>query len=648
MTEVGGLLMRVERALGALADAATTVARSASRVLGDLATSWQSIATPIESQQSFSAQFAVIAAVFLLCWLAVTVVYVATRSLRAKCASDSLHPRSAISLLMVEASDRAALFVVAYAVIGLWFSTDSPQDRLAVGMLWASVRWWFLMLIVGAILRPGRPSLRLIPIGEKSARVAQAYAASLLALGIAIISLMPLFLSVGLPVPSAQFLAFLSGVVVAGGTVIGLLHVYHLERSKEKAGRSLIHLWLAFAPALTLALWVIWSVDVLLLDFAVYHTLVWSIGMVAFVYVVDAVLGLSLRAVGSSSVDGSAAASFPPSQLVVLQRLVRVAVAIIVAFILADEWFVGRFQVISTTTWTALQPSLITAAVSLFVGYTAWELLHHWTRQKLASLGSSVCPSDDDAASPTSRWSTAVPLLRLLLGIGIVVMSMLVALSQLGIDIGPLIAATSIFGLAISFGSQALVRDIVSGIFFLVDDAFRIGEYIDTGRLKGTVERISVRSVQLRHQNGQVHTIPFGQLTSTTNFSRDWATIKFNIRLARDTDIEKVRKVLKRVGEDMLRDPELGPEFLVPLKLQGIADVIDNALVCRVKFTARPVKPTWVQRQALKRIHHAFKESGIEFASNAVTVQATGPAGSLASAAAAGVGAHRGLASIES
>src|SRR5262249_8068709 len=158
-------------------------------------------------------------------------------------------------------------------------------------------------------------------------------------------------------------------------------------------------------------------------------------------------------------------------------------------------------------------------------------------------------------------------------------------LLHLGVEIAPLLAGAGVIGLAISFGSQALVRDIVSGIFFMADDAFRVGEYIDTGRLKGTVERISLRSVRLRHQNGQIHTIPYGQLTSITNFSRDWQTVKFTVRLARDTDIEKVRKAVKQIGQDMAKDPELSKELLQPLKLQGVSEIADSALVVRLKFT---------------------------------------------------------------
>ena len=217
-----------------------------------------------------------------------------------------------------------------------------------------------------------------------------------------------------------------------------------------------------------------------------------------------------------------------------------------------------------------------------------------------------------------------MPLVQGFAGFVILGSGLVYALSELGVNTAPLLAGAGIFGLAISFGSQALVRDIVAGLFFMVDDAFRIGEYIEAGRLKGTVEKISLRSLRLRHQNGQIHTVPFGQLGSVTNHSRDWLTVKFNLRLMRDTDFELVRKTVKRIGEAMLTDEEVGPEFLQPLKLQGIADVQDNATLYRFKFTVRPGKPTIVQRNALKRIVAAFAEKGIEFASNAVIVSHQG------------------------
>jgi moderate conductance mechanosensitive channel len=183
------------------------------------------------------------------------------------------------------------------------------------------------------------------------------------------------------------------------------------------------------------------------------------------------------------------------------------------------------------------------------------------------------------------------------------------------------LSGAGVFGLAISFGSQSLVRDIISGLFYMWDDAFRVGEYIDSGRLKRTVEALGLRSVKLRHQNGPLHTIPYGQLGSVTNLSRDFSTIKFNLRLNLDTDIELVRKIVKQIGIQMQENPEMAAEILQPLKLQGIADIADNAVIVRLKFTARPIKPSWVQREYLKRLHLMFHEKGVTFASGSLTLQ---------------------------
>src|SRR5262249_4868951 len=159
-----------------------------------------------------------------------------------------------------------------------------------------------------------------------------------------------------------------------------------------------------------------------------------------------------------------------------------------------------------------------------------------------------------------------------------------------------------------SFGSQALVKDIVSGIFYLTDDAFRAGELIDCEKAKGTVESFTLRSVRLRNQNGQIHTIPFGELGHVTNFSRDWAAVDFGLRFARDVDLDKLREATTKVSNDIMAVPDLKEKLLEPLKMQGIAEVADNALVVRFKFVARPDNPGSLQNEAVTRMLRAFPE----------------------------------------
>lgn len=268
---------------------------------------------------------------------------------------------------------------------------------------------------------------------------------------------------------------------------------------------------------------------------------------------------------------------------------------------------------------------IVSAAVTAILGMLMWIFLANVFRgyqPRPTAIAGMDDPSDPSAVPPIqSRLSSVMPVLRILiLGLVLAITALLV-LSRLGIDTGPLLAGFGIMGLALSFGSQALVRDVVAGIFFLADDAFRVGEYIDTGKLKGTVERISLRAVQLRHQSGLVHTIPHGQVQAVTNASRDWATVKFTIRLDRNADIEKARKIIKKIGQDLLTHEEFGTDFILPVKFQGIVDVQDNALIARIKFTAKPFRTSQIQREALKRIYLGLIAGGVPLASNEVRVR---------------------------
>lgn len=621
-TRVGGDLTTYGKRLAVVRDAGLKVFNAAPGAAAELAAALQRVAEAPGSR-GFASQLGLIAASFALFALTVFGVRRASAKVRQRWRTDALRARGASGALFLDALDRAAVAVLAYILLEQWFDSGTTRDYLAVALLWAAVRWWITMWVVQALLRAREPELRLLPMGDACALALTRLAAVLLFLGIVAISVMPVLLRAGLPIPAGQVAVLFQGTLVAACGVLGLAIYRRLEMGQASAGSRLLSqcFWFAAASVALVVVWLAWTVGALLLKFSIYHSLVWCFRIAAFAFIVDSVLGLSAR----SAPDAAAGKAPPVAMWIPLaQRSIRVAAILAIGILFAELWLVEEFAIVERQAWEPVRRSLITAALTLVAGYVAWRYLHHWTEARLRAAVPMLGDEDDGEARPASRLTTVLPVLRILLGITIVVMAVLVALSQLGVNIGPLLAGAGVVGLAISFGSQALVRDIVSGIFFMTDDAFRVGEYIDTGKLKGTVEKITLRSVRLRHHNGQVHTIPFGQLTSITNFSRDWQTVKFNVRLARDTDVEKVRKTVKKIGMEMMQHPELGKELLQPLKLQGVADIADNALVFRVKFTARPTKPSWVQREALKRIYKVFGEKGIEFASSTITVQAAG------------------------
>jgi len=202
----------------------------------------------------------------------------------------------------------------------------------------------------------------------------------------------------------------------------------------------------------------------------------------------------------------------------------------------------------------------------------------------------------------------------------------MIVLSSVGVDIGPLIASAGIIGIAIGFGAQSLVRDIFSGIFFLVDDAFRVGEYIELDAdMRGEVESISVRSLQLRHHRGAVITIPFGELKQITNHNRDWVIYKMSFRMEPETDPKKFKKLVKEVGKEFMAHPEHGPKFIEPLKSQGVYYVDDDsALVMRVKFKCKPRAQFVLRREIYHRLREVFDQNDLSLARRKVEVGGPG------------------------
>ncbi|NOD93139.1 mechanosensitive ion channel [Ruegeria sp. HKCCD4884] len=262
--------------------------------------------------------------------------------------------------------------------------------------------------------------------------------------------------------------------------------------------------------------------------------------------------------------------------------------------------------------------------VIIFIGYILFHFFRIWIDSKIAEEvddGSEAELGDEGGEGGQSRLATLLPLFRGAILAVVVVTIVLIALMELGINVSPLFAGAGVVGLAVGFGSQTLVRDIFSGAFFLLDDAFRKGEYIDIGDVKGTVEKISVRSMQLRHHLGALNTIPFGEIKVLTNYSRDWVIMKLPLRVTYDTDVEKVRKLIKKLGQQLLSDPVIGENFIQPLKSQGVIEMQDSAMIIRVKFMTKPGDQWLVRKKVYQDIRELFAREGIKFAHREVTVR---------------------------
>lgn len=308
--------------------------------------------------------------------------------------------------------------------------------------------------------------------------------------------------------------------------------------------------------------------------------------------------------------------TIPAVTIAVIDRGIRMIFILAAAYLLARVWGLDMQSMQGSDTMTTfILRGLINVVVIALAADFGWSIIKALIERKLGIEVPHPVASEEEGPildPQQARLHTLLPILQNILLASIIVMAVLMMLSSLGIQIGPLIAGAGVVGVAVGFGAQTVVKDIISGVFFLLDDAFRVGEYISSGNYKGTVESFSLRSVKLRHHRGPLFTIPFGELGAVQNQSRDWVIDKFNITVGYDTDIDFARKLIKRIGLELAEDPEFKNWVLDPIKMQGVQEFGEYGIVLRVKAMTRPGGAFGMKRKFYVRLRQVFKEQGIE------------------------------------
>jgi moderate conductance mechanosensitive channel len=315
-------------------------------------------------------------------------------------------------------------------------------------------------------------------------------------------------------------------------------------------------------------------------------------------------------------------ATVPAVTLAVVDRGIRVALIVLAIYITARMWGVGmsNMQNLLNPTTTLIVRGIVNTLVIVLAADFGWSIIKALIERKLG-VHHQAHDEHVEIDPQQARLRTLLPIISNILFASLLIMAILMILSSIGIQVGPLIAGAGVVGVAIGFGAQTVVKDVISGVFYLLDDAFRIGEYISSGKYMGTVESFSLRSIKLRHHRGPVFTIPFGELGAVQNQSRDWTMDKFNITVGFDTDLEAARKLIKRVGAELAADPEFAPWVIEPIKMQGIQEFGEYGIVIRMKMTTKPGGAFAMKRKFFIAVRKAFKENNIELPVPTVHVQ---------------------------
>jgi small-conductance mechanosensitive channel len=519
----------------------------------------------------------------------------------------------------------------------------------AVVLVYLLVSYYLRILVFLArfVLAPANPRLRLVPMADEDAQFLYRWFVRIIAVAAIIVGASKVIERMAI----SEDLYLLS--YSAAGLSVFILLIVMIWQSREKVAQAICpdaadgtcdhsplragfaKSWHIFAILYVIFVGCFWQISALIVGKVTILKLISSLFVIPLFLAIDQ-WGQRLLKVASGelpkTVDLSGddkgdkpdtpgepsldAEKKPPAHTYVpfVRRLFRIVLVVALFFVVLRLWGID----VSITRF--LSSTVLSIIVALLLGLVLWEYSKTLIDRKLRDeFPDDEAEMEEGGAGGTRKGTLLLLLRKFVLAVLVVIITMIV-LSEMGIDIGPMIAGAGIVGLAIGFGAQTLVKDIISGVFFLIDDAFRIGDYVETAGQRGSVEHISIRSMRLRHHRGPVITVPFGDMKTVTNYSRDYQIMKLNIRVRYDTDVNKVRKIIKKINKEIQNDEKLSPALLGKIKSQGVREMDDSAMIMRVKFKAIPGQQFIIRREVYQRIQEAFRKEGIQFAHRNVTV----------------------------
>jgi small conductance mechanosensitive channel len=277
------------------------------------------------------------------------------------------------------------------------------------------------------------------------------------------------------------------------------------------------------------------------------------------------------------------------------------------ALAILQAWGIDAFAWLDTETGRRVAGSCITIAIVLVVTLMIWEFFSSAIERYLNGTS-----GDGSRIARSARVRTLLPLLRTTMLVLVVAMVGLIVLSQIGVNIAPLLAGAGVVGLAVGFGSQTLVKDFITGLFILVEDTLSVGDMVDVGKGMGLVEAISIRTIRLRDVSGTLQTIPFSDVTTIKNMARGYAFSVHDIGILYHEDPDRAVAVLQEAAAEMAADPAWAPAMLAPLEIIGLDRFTDAGQIIRVRLKTVPMQQWRVQREFNRRLKQAFDRHGIE------------------------------------
>ncbi|SDG06666.1 Small-conductance mechanosensitive channel [Limimonas halophila] len=523
----------------------------------------------------------------------------------------------------------AAFAGVAYAVLPAL--GPGPGTRLvALTLVNAHVLVALVLVAARFLLVPHAPALRLVPLSDEGAHSLYRWARGFVQLAVYGFFLLEAALLLGLPAPAQGVLMKLLGL---GLTVIAVRFVLRhrgevaavLRREPGESGERrrlprvrvpqavgmvrarLADVWHLLASLVVVALYLTWALEVpggfAFLARALALTLLVVVGAQLAVRGGAALIVRLFRSTErfADRVPGlpQRAARYEGP----VRRLITGVIAVLAVLAVLHAWGLGSLAWLTSDHGSALVANLVSIALIVAGTFVAWEV---------ASILIERSLSRESETGASTRKQTLLPLVHNVVRIALTVIAAMIVLSQIGLDIGPLLAGAGVIGLAVGFGAQALVKDVITGGFLLMENALSVGDWIEAGGHAGEVERLTIRTVTLRDLAGTVHVLPFSDVTSVTNYNRGYGYALIDAGVAYRERTEEVVRLLHRVADELRNDPEWSPFILGELEVFGLNNLGDSAVEIRVRMKTRPLKQFAVKRAFLERMKRVFDENGVE------------------------------------
>ena len=271
-------------------------------------------------------------------------------------------------------------------------------------------------------------------------------------------------------------------------------------------------------------------------------------------------------------------------------------------FTLLVVWGLAEFSALTSDTGRALLSTTLNIFLVMVLAFVLWEICNGLIETALRRAD----------GNNTRRLQTLLPVARNVLLMVFGVVFSLMILSELGIEIMPLLAGAGIVGIAVGFGAQTLVRDFLSGFMVILEDLIQVGDVVTIAGHSGLVEKITIRKVELRDLEGIVHTVPFSQITIIENRTKDFSCYVLDIGIAYREDTDEVIGLLREIDEGMRNDPNIGPHMLGPLEIFGVDRFADSAVIIKGRLKTVPLKQWDVGREFNRRMKQMFDRHQIE------------------------------------